>query len=69
LPDGLLEARLHGEAEYDHFLLEVATYAEQRTQQQLTRDAMLVYLDRGRLPEVIVLVLARKGAASRAAAV
>jgi hypothetical protein len=60
---------LHGEAEYDHFLLEVATYAERRTQQQLTRDAMLVYLNRGRLPEVIVLVLARKGAASRAAAV
>ena len=61
LPDGLLEARLHGEAEHDHLRLEVATYAEQRTQQQLTRDAMLVYLDRGRLPEVIGLGLARKG--------
>ncbi len=61
LPDGLLEARLHGEPDYDSFLLEVATYAEQRTQEQLTRDAMLVYLDRGVLPEVVVLVLAPKG--------
>jgi hypothetical protein len=61
LPDGLLEARLHGETQYDNFLLEVSTYAEQRTKEQLTRDAMLVYLDRGELPEVIVLVLAPKG--------
>jgi hypothetical protein len=42
-------------------LLEVATYAERRTSEQLTRDAMLVYLDQGVLPEVIVLVLAPKG--------
>jgi len=61
LPDGLLEARLLGEANYNDFLLEVATYADRRIQEQLTRDAMLVYLDRGVLPEVIVLVLARKG--------
>jgi hypothetical protein len=61
LPDGLLEARLRGEAEYDHFLLEVATYADRRIKDQLTRDAMLVYLDCGVLPEAIVLVLARKG--------
>jgi hypothetical protein len=61
LPDGLLEARLRGEAEYDQFLLEVATYAEPRIKDQLTRDAMLVYLDCGVLPEVIVLVLAQKG--------
>jgi hypothetical protein len=61
LPDGLVEARLHGETEYDNFLLEVSTYPERRTKEQLTRDAMLIYLDRGALPEVIVLVLARKG--------
>ncbi len=61
LPDGLLEARLRGETEYDNFLLEVATYADRRTKEQLTRDAMLVYLDRGVLPEVVVLVLAPKG--------
>ncbi len=61
LPDGLLEARLHGETQYDNFLLEVSTYADRRTQEQLTRDAMLIYLDRGVLPEVIVLVLAPKG--------
>jgi hypothetical protein len=61
LPDGLVEARLTGEAEYTSFLLEVATYASGRTQEQLTRDAMLVYLNCGVLPEVIVLVLAPKG--------
>jgi hypothetical protein len=61
LPDGLLEARLRGEPQYDSFLLEVATYADRRIKEQLTRDALLVYLDRGVLPEVIVLVLARKG--------
>jgi hypothetical protein len=61
LPDGLVEARLSGKTEYTSFLLEVATYASGRAQEQLTRDAMLVYLSRGVLPEVIVLVLAPKG--------
>lgn len=61
LPDGLLEVRLQGNSEYDCFLLEVATYAERRTQEQLTRDAMLLYLDRGALPEIVVLVLAPRG--------
>lgn len=61
LPDGLLEARLRGESTYASFLLEVATYADGRVQDQLTRDAILVYLDRGELPEVVVFVLAEKG--------
>ena len=61
LPDGLLEVRLQGEPQDDLFLLEVATYPERRVGQQLTRDLMLVYLDRGELPEAVTLVLRPKG--------
>jgi hypothetical protein len=61
LPDGLLEVRLQGEAQDDLFLLEVATYPERRVGEQLTRDLMLVYLDRGELPEAVTLVLRPKG--------
>jgi hypothetical protein len=61
LPDGLLEVRLQGELRDDLFLLELATYAERRVGKQLTRDLMLVYLDRGELPEVVTLVLRPKG--------
>ena len=61
LPDGLLEVRLEDETEDDLFLLEVATYPERRVGKQLTGDLMLVYLDRGELPEAVTLVLRPKG--------
>jgi hypothetical protein len=61
MPDGLLEVRLEGESRDDLFLLEVATYPERRVEEQLTRDLMLVYLDRGELPEAVTLVLRPKG--------
>jgi hypothetical protein len=61
LPDGLLEVRLRGEPRDDLFLLEVATYPERRVGKQLTGDLMLVYLDRGELPEAVTLVLRPKG--------
>ncbi len=61
LRDGLLEVRLEGEAHDDLVLLEVATYPERRVEDQLTRDLMLVYLDRGELPEAVTLVLRGKG--------
>jgi predicted transposase YdaD len=61
LPDGLLEVRLEGEPRDDLYLLEVATYPERRVGQQLTRDLMMVYLDRGELPEAVTLVLRPKG--------
>jgi len=61
MPDGLLEVRLEGEARDDLFLLEVATHPERRVEDQLTRDLMLVYLDRGELPEAVTLVLRGKG--------
>jgi hypothetical protein len=61
LPDGLLEVRLQDESQDNLFLLEVATYPERRISQQLTRGMMLVYLDRGELPEAVTLVLRPKG--------
>ncbi len=61
LPDGLLEVRLAGETREEAFLLEVATFPEQRVAEQLTRDLMLVYLDRRELPETVTLVLRPKG--------
>jgi len=61
LPDGLLEVRLEDETKDDLFLLEVATYPERRVGQQMTDDLLLVYLDRGQLPEAVTLVLRPKG--------
>jgi hypothetical protein len=61
LPDGLLEVVLQGETEPDYFLIEVATYPENRLAEQLTRDLMLAYLDRGVLPELLTVVLRPKG--------
>ncbi|HEV3237978.1 MAG TPA: hypothetical protein VGZ25_13385, partial [Gemmataceae bacterium] len=61
LPDGLLEVRLAGETEADLFLLELATYPDRRVAEQIVRDTMLVYLDRGVLPETLVVVLCPKG--------
>ncbi len=61
LPDGLLEVRRTGHSEPDLFVIEIATYPDNRVPEQLLRDAALVYLDRGRLPEVLVFVLHPKG--------
>jgi hypothetical protein len=61
LPDGLLEVRLGDESDEDLFLLEVTTYPERRVSQQMTDDLLLVYLDRGQLPEGVTLVLRPKG--------
>ena len=60
-PDGLLEVLLEGETEENLFLLEVATYPERRVGKQMTDDLLLVYLDRGELPEGVTLVLRPKG--------
>lgn len=37
------------------------TYPERRVSQQMTDDLLLVYLDRGRLPEGVTLVLRPNG--------
>jgi hypothetical protein len=61
LPDGLLEGRRAGRDEPDLFILELATYPEQRLLEQVLRDMTLVYLDRRVLPEVLALILHPKG--------
>jgi hypothetical protein len=61
LPDGLVSARLEGSPDECHFILEMATFPERRAQDQLVRDLLMVWLDRGSLPEAIVFVLHPKG--------
>ena len=61
LPDGLLDVRCQGQAETVPFVLEVATYPEARVALQALHDMALVLLDRGVLPEMLVLVLHPKG--------
>lgn len=61
LPDGILDVLLAGESEPAPFVIEIATFPERRVEEQLTRDAMLVCLNRRELPEVITLVLRPKG--------
>jgi predicted transposase YdaD len=61
LPDGLLEARLEGRGKDDLFLLEIATYPEARAHEQLLRDLTMVHLARRRLPEVVMIILCRRG--------
>jgi hypothetical protein len=61
LPDGLLEVETASQPGPDLYVVEIATYPEQRLVRQLARDALLVYLDRDRLPEVLALLLRPKG--------
>jgi len=61
LPDGLLDVLLRGRKEFVPFVLELATYPEKRLVRQLVRSAMLVYLDREALPEIIAVILRPKG--------
>jgi hypothetical protein len=57
LPDGLLEVHLLGQTRPDLFLLELETYPDKGLAEQIVRKKMLVYLDRGVLPEALVLIL------------
>jgi hypothetical protein len=65
LPDGLLEVLLRGRKKFVPFVVELATYPEKRLVRQLVRQfvrhAMLVYLDRETLPEIIAVILRPKG--------
>jgi hypothetical protein len=67
LPDGLIEAQVVGQAQPVYVSVELATKAEKRLTGQVVRDRMLVYLERGVLPEMLTIVLQRRGK-SRAAA-
>lgn len=61
LPDGVIEVRHADDDEPTLYVVEIATYPERRVQDQLLRDALLVFLDRRVLPEVVALVLHPKG--------
>jgi predicted transposase YdaD len=61
LPDGLLEVLFPGRTDADPFLLEIATYPERRVYDQVMRDALLIWLDRRVLPEIVTIVLRPKG--------
>lgn len=61
LPDGLLEARTALDKPEELFLVEIATYPDRRIIDQVVRGAMLVYLERGQLPEVLTLILHPRG--------
>jgi hypothetical protein len=61
LPDGLLLAWRAGRDRPEPYVIEVATYPEQRAVEQALRDLLLVYLVRGEVPNVLVLVLRPKG--------
>src|SRR4029077_470947 len=69
LPDGLIEALRRGQSDPGLFVLELATYPEPRIAEQALRDMALVYLDRGVVPEVLVVVLHPKGNQQAAGAV
>ncbi len=61
LPDGLIEALLHGQLEPSLFVLELATDPEARIAEQVLRDMTLVFLDRRVVPDVITLGLHPRG--------
>jgi hypothetical protein len=61
LPDGLLYAWRAGRERPEPYVIEIATYPEQRVAEQALRDLLLVYLIRNEVPNVIVVVLRPKG--------
>jgi hypothetical protein len=61
LPDGLLEVRRQHETRFHPYIVEIETYAERTTAEDLLDDVMLVYQDRQELPDVLILVLRPKG--------
>lgn len=60
-PDGVLEVTFPSRTGPDPFILEIATYPDERVYEQVLRDALLVLLHRRVVPEVITLVLRPKG--------
>jgi hypothetical protein len=60
-PDGVLDVFFADRPGPDPFILEIATYPDERVYEQVLRDAMLVLLQRRVVPEVIALVLRPKG--------
>jgi hypothetical protein len=65
LPDGLLEATLHGQSKPALYVLELSSYPYHRLTKQVARDMMAVFLDRGVLPEMLSMILYSKVRAKR----
>jgi hypothetical protein len=61
LPDGLILAWRGGRERPEPYVVEVVTYADRRDAEQALRDALLVYLVRGEVPNLLVLVLRPRG--------
>jgi len=61
LPDGLIFAWRAGRDRPEPHVVEIATYPELRAAEQALRDLLLVYLVRGEVANVLVLVLRPKG--------
>ena len=67
LPDGLIEVYLRGRPQPILVALEVSMYAYTRLPKQAADDAMLIYLVRGVVPEVVTLILPPAGPQAGAA--
>jgi predicted transposase YdaD len=61
LPDGLIEVQQPGGRKPIYFVLEASSYPYKRLAKQASDDALLVYLERGVVPEVVALVLHPRG--------
>jgi hypothetical protein len=61
IPDGLLDVTFPDKLTPDPFLIEIETYPEQDTLEQIRKDVAMVLLTRGVLPDVLLLVLRPKG--------
>lgn len=62
LPDGLLKVYFEKQKQPDHVLVEVATYPEKRALDQALDDLILARSHlKGKLPELLMLVLCPKG--------
>src|SRR4051794_1837654 len=62
LPDGLIEVYFDGQKKPDHVLVEIATYPEKRALDQALDDLALArQFLKGKLPEMLMIVLCPKG--------
>jgi hypothetical protein len=61
LPDGLIEVYRRGRSQPILVALEISTYAYTRLAKQAADDALLIYLVRGVVPEIITLILRPRG--------
>src|SRR5262245_22550038 len=61
IPDGLLRLYLKGDKKPHLCLVEIATRAEKRALKQALNDLTIAYNVKGRLPDLLMLVLSPKG--------